>query len=107
LQFIHFGGDEVQFECYNSSEKVKNFMKSMDFDTSCPAKAAERAGLSPYNRQKGACHDTSNTRQTNDDAVMESELEAPSDTDNPCIGCADNVFHSVDIIYRYAIDHVL
>ena len=43
-EFIHFGGDEVQIECYNSSAKVRAFMVEKGWDTTCPRGGGESSG---------------------------------------------------------------
>ena len=35
-EYIHFGGDEVQVPCYNSSEKIRAFMGTKGWSTTCP-----------------------------------------------------------------------
>ena len=37
MSLYYPGGDEVQFQCYNSSEKVKKYMVSKGWDPSCPS----------------------------------------------------------------------
>jgi hypothetical protein len=45
-EYLHFGGDEVNIPCYNSSAKIRAFMETKGWSTVCPphAKQASEVG---------------------------------------------------------------